>query len=139
MNISKVTLCSIFILILFAAADAQMQFISQSRSVSASNNKVSSESDASSDFVVFNESANVSWNGYSATGQQNSSLSPVEILASGSANDWGPFFAYEYYSQGSSSNFQVEFELDIPCRFSLDGMIDAYGDYGGTNYGNYLL
>jgi hypothetical protein len=114
-----------------------MHFNSQSRSVSASNDKGGSSSKSAPGFDVFNDSASVSWNSYSATGQQNSTLTPTQITASGYANEYGPHYAYESYSQNSSSNFQTIFTVNKTSNYLLSGSINAQGDYGGTNRGFY--
>lgn len=125
------------VMLLAGIANANMNFISQSRSVSASNDKGSSDSISAPDFGIFNQSASVSWNDYSATGQENSTLHPNKITASGYALEGGPWLAFEDFLQETFSSIQVVFEIKAPLRFLLDSSIFIFFDDEGFNMGWY--
>ncbi len=120
-----------------AAAGAQMQFVSQSRSVRAYNSEGGSDSGAAEDFGPFNDLAVVSWGNYTATGHQESTLSGDRIVVSSSATDTAPFYHYQNFIQGCSSDFQVQIEVNGPCQLALSGTLWAFGDYGGYSDGDY--
>lgn len=132
-------------------ARADVQFLDQTRSVSAQNSEGASASAAAPDFGPFAASARVSWEytgpglppgtgtqRYSATALQDSVLSPLEITAQGYADDVEPFYHYVDFGQESLSDFHVVFATDASYELLLTGRIAAWGDYGGTDYGTYL-
>lgn len=149
----KAILSLFFCLNALGVAGGAVTYVSQDRSVSASNDKGSSASSHAADFDPFNAGVGVSWERsvppewqpdpfsggdvYSAGAGQMSTLTMHEIAAAGSATDFGPFAAYEGYSQSSASHFEVVFDTTLPQQFILTGSLFAWGDYGGTNYGDY--
>ena len=126
-------------------ASPDLQFVSQSRSVSASNDKGQNDSRSASGFGAFAEEAGVAWEcpwepveswepkEYAAGASQSSTLWPEAISAAGSAWERGPFYCLEPHSQDALSEFHVVFLLDAPREFHLTGVLYAWGDYGGTN------
>jgi hypothetical protein len=133
----KAIVLLLFCLNALGVANGAVTYVSQNRSVSASNDKGSSTSSHAADFSPFDAAASVSWGDYSATGRQVSTLTMYEITAEGTAYEIGPFEAFEGYSQSSSSQFEVIFETTAPQRFVLTGDLWAFGDYGGTCQGWY--
>jgi hypothetical protein len=109
---------------LFVSDSRAIEFSNPIRSVSASNNKGSSDSKSSSDFERFNESASVSWEEYwdgygwgryQTTGSQDSTITSDGIAAKGSAGvtkSMQIFCGLEALYEYSSSIFQVDFEID---------------------------
>jgi hypothetical protein len=152
MERNSVILCLLCWLSLAAVpAQADVQYLSQARSVSAQNSEGASASAAAPDFAPFAASARVSWEytgprlppgtgtqRYSATALQDSVLSLQEITAQGYADDVEPFYHYVDFGQESLSDFHVVFATDASYEFLLTGRIEAWGDYGGTDYGTYL-
>jgi hypothetical protein len=141
-----------FLLLSFLSISAKgsMTFLTESRSVSASNSKGASAGTSSFDLGPFDAEASVSWvysgervpgdnssQAYSVTARQNSTLSPYGITAQGYARDDGAFFHYESFSQESDSIFHSVFTTDAASEFLLTGRLDTWGDYGGTDYGIY--
>jgi hypothetical protein len=140
-------------LIALSSARGSITYLSQDRSVSASNSRGSAADSVAPDFSPFNATADVTWertvppewqgqllgdgNTYSAAGRQESALTPYGISAGGDASETGPFFAFDSYDQSSASSFEVTFETAISQRFTLTGELYAFGDYGGTCQGWY--
>jgi hypothetical protein len=133
----KAILSSFLCLVALGVARGGVTYVSQNRSVSASNDRGSSESRRAVDFSPFDAVASVSWEGYSAVGRQTSILTTNAITAEGTAFETGPFEAFEDFFQASSSHFEVVFETVLPERYFLIGDLFAFGDYGGTNQGVY--
>lgn len=125
---------------LFVSDSKAFEFSNPIRSVSANNNKGSSDSKSTPDFGRFNESARVDWetsqDSKYSMGNQDSTITSDGITATGSATGWGKFlfFDYEPLHQSSSSYFQVNFEIDFPREITLTGTLDLRVDTGGTNY-----
>jgi hypothetical protein len=121
---------------------ADMEFINPNRSVSAHNNKGSSESKSTPDFGRFNQSAAISWDSgwgnYYAGQFQDSTITSHSLTAAGflyDDHDTFEFFSYEPLIQYSSSSLQVEFTTDSPCEVDLTGDLRYAFDYGGTDKG----
>jgi len=114
-------------------AEADMQLISQFRSVTGSDSTGASDNKMAGDFGGFAETVVVSQGSYSATAQQDSTITPERVIASGSSAIGGPFNHCCPYSHSASSDFQLVFEMVVPSRFILTGTLDALGDYGGTS------
>lgn len=133
----KAIVLLLFCLNALGVASGAVTYVSQNRSVSASNDKGSSTSSHAVDLSPFDATASVSWGDYSATGGQVSTLTMYEITAEGMADETGPFEAFESYSQSSSSQFEVTFATTSPQWFVLTGDLFAFGDYGGACQGSY--
>jgi len=134
-------------------ATADLQFISQDRSVSADehvsglheeSNRISAP-----DGGPFTATARAAWQywwepsssmdprEYFAVAWQASELTPQVIRAQGSAEERGPFYAYGHPLQFANSDFRVEFTLASSGTWFLSADLYARGDYGGTNKGVY--
>ncbi len=133
-------------------ATVDLQFVSQSRSVTAENHSYyvnDSESLSAPDWGPFDATARVSWaypwepsystetREYYAAAWQASALTSQLIAANGSADEMGPFYAYVHHLQFAHSDFQVVFTLDSSGSWFLSADLYARGDYGGTNKGWY--
>ncbi len=138
---------------------ANISFVTQSRSVSVENNKGASDSipPPPDDSDVFDERALVWWENtgvgvaapswaneyeygdYFATAHQDSTISSNRIIAQGFAEEWNPFYhcLLDDFTQSSSSNFNVDFVIETPGEFVLTGTLNVWGDYGGTEMGQY--
>ncbi len=134
----------------FASVD--LQFVSQSRSVTAENHSYyvnDAESVSAPDWGPFDATARVSWEypwepssstetkEYFAVAQQTSDFTPEVIAANGSAEEKGPFDAYVHHLQFAHSDLQVVFTLPNSGTWFLSADLYARGDYGGTNKGWY--
>jgi len=131
-------------------AKADLQFLGQTRSVSAENSQGASSSASASSFDPFHGAASVAWEYtgdrlrdeesglYSAEAGQDSTLLPYGITAQGYTHDHQPFFHYVDYAQSALSDVHVVFATEASCEFLLTGRLETWGDYGGTDYGAYL-
>lgn len=145
MRTPLLVLCMCLCLGAASAAEGSLSYISQARSVSASDDKGASSSFAAVDFDPFAAVASASWDSgvpddsatiYNALGQQASTLGAQGIAASGSVSGTGPFYHYRAYQHSASSLFDVLFETTVGRHFTLSGALSAGGDYGGTEYTN---
>jgi hypothetical protein len=131
-------------------ARADVQFLGQTRSVSAENSQGGGSSASASGFDPFHGTAGVVWEYkagqfpgdmdglYSADAGQDSALLPYGITAQGYAYDQEPFFHYVDHTQSAGSDLHVAFRTDAATVFLVTGRLEAWGDYGGTDYGVYL-
>jgi hypothetical protein len=132
--------------------------ISQDRYVIAFNDRGSSQSITAPGLDPFGASASATWtrsidpqwqdlpgwepwlgagdNVYRAWSDQVSTLAEAGITAQGSANDKGPFVAFESYHQSATSYFEVVFETTQRQQVAVTAVVEAWGDYGGTNTGS---
>ncbi len=134
-------------------ATADIQFVNQSRSVSADEHVSGlweeSQRVSAPDWGPFDATARAAWaywwgpsssiepKEYSAVACQVSELTPQGISAQGSAEERGPFYCYGHPLQFAHSDFQVEFTVANSGTWFLDADLYARGDYGGTNRGEY--
>jgi hypothetical protein len=130
-------------------AQADLQFLNQTRSASAQNSQGAGSSASASSFDPFHGGASVSWEYtagqfpgdedglYSAEAGQDSTFLPSGITAQGYAHDHEPFYHYVDYAQSSLSDLHVVFRMEAAGEFLLAGRLETWGDYGGTDYGIY--
>jgi hypothetical protein len=136
---------------LFVSNSKAFEFSNPTRSVSASNNKSSSDSKSTTNFGSFSESARIDWEEnwetvegpylgqYYSVGSQYSTITSSGITAYGSISAGGSFdfWGYESLHQNSSSSFQVDFEIDLPREVTLTGELGLSADTTGTNWVSY--
>lgn len=135
-------------------AQANFTSVFQERYVRAWNDKGQESLAAATGFGSFDASASVAWQytypelpypghdeiaRYTAASSQNSVITPDSITATGHANESNPFYHWYGHEQVSASIFEVAFSIDRPAWVHLTGFIEAYGDYGGTDYGMYFV
>ncbi len=139
-------------------AKGAVTYVSQNRFVSASNTRGSSASSHAAGLSPFSAAASVSWESpappelaehqewarqawelchvYVTGASQTSTLTTRGMALEGMAYEDGPFINFENLIQSSSSYFEVSFATTHPQRFALTGVLDAWGDYGGTTDGD---
>ncbi len=134
-------------------ATMDIQFVSQSRSVSADEHVSGFHEEtqriSAPDSGPFDATARAAWQywwepsssmdprEYFAVAWQASDLTPQVITAHGGAEERGPFYAYSHVLQFANSDFQVEFTLPSSGTWFLSADLYARGDYEGTNKGVY--
>jgi len=132
------------VLVIPDTAEAGITFVSQDRSVWASNSNGDYAGASASDFGPFNAAVNIthvpnpiapdteSWPNFVAEAEQSSSLSSRNITAEGSAREVPPFFRYEGLNQAAQSYLAVTFALDCPSEVAFSGWLNTAADVGGT-------
>lgn len=141
----QVILFSFWVLSLVAVtARGSVTFTTQTRSVSANSNSITS-----TETGLFSATAREAWaypweplepdepREYVAEARQDSVLGPYGIVARGTAREGGPFYHGGDYTQSAQSNLQSVFALDEPATFLLTGRLETWGDSGGTCIGWY--
>lgn len=125
---------------------AAITFGNSVRTVSSSNNRNSMEAKTAPGMDPFNDFTRVDWQEFWAvsntTGKyysmadQDSTIAASSINAKGSAKGTGSFefWGNPRLTQGSSSQFDVDFTIDSACTIVLTGMLDMFADFGGTNF-----
>ena len=154
MRVRTFLLCACLCLSSTGAVEGGFTYISQNRSVSASNTSGSAMDIVAPDLGSFQANAGVSrehfmplewkpspgywYRPFTACGGQDSMLGRYGISASGAASTGSPncWYTYECFAQSSSSYFEVIFETTLPQRFALTGYFYSDGDYGGESMGD---
>ncbi len=153
MKNSVAVFCLSCLLFISCILKGNIQYLEQARYVSADNSTEGSVRIDAPDTTAFDERAIVSYvntgegvvapywaagyecGDYFATAYQSSSLSAGKITAHGFSEEWNPFYHVlsESYSQSSESVFDIEFQVETAGQYILSGMIESWGDYGGSN------